>query len=50
MYYKLLMNKRKKHDEELVEEHGQGNEQMQLLTKLVEKTSLEGHVGKSSQT
>lgn len=44
------MNKRKKHDEELVEEHGQGNEQMQMLMKLVEKTSLEGHVGKSSQT
>ena len=49
MYYKLLMNK-KKHDEELVEEHGQGNEQMQMLMKLVEKTSLEGHIGKSSQT
>ena len=49
---RMFIDKRKKHDEELAEEHGQRNNQIQILMKL-EKTgipSLEGHVDKSSQT
>ena len=49
----MFMDKKKKDDEELAEEHGQRNEQMQMLMKLVEITSvysLEGHIDESSQT
>ena len=47
----MFIDKKKKHDEELAEEYGQKNDQIQILMKL-EKTSvpsLEGHVDESSQ-
>lgn len=48
----MFIDKRKKHDEELAEEHGQKNDHIQILMKL-KKTGvpkLEGHIDEASQT